>query len=100
MDRFDWDGTNSSSPATSRRPAIENLTDAACGCFPDGCCLDTQGFLWVAIYNAGEVRRVNPLTGEVVGVVTLPLTAGTELTACAFAGPELDELFITTAAKE
>lgn len=54
----------------------------------------------MAIYGAGEIRRIDPTTGAVRAVVTLPHTAGVELTACAFGGPDLDELFITTAAKE
>ena len=59
---------------------------------PDGCALDTQGKLWVACFGAGEVRRYDPAAGTLLATVVLPAEAGTEATACAFGGADLDEL--------
>eukprot|EP00035_Acanthoeca_spectabilis_P016605 m.342336 g.342336 ORF g.342336 m.342336 type:complete len:210 (+) comp16547_c1_seq3:2446-3075(+) len=97
VDRFDFDG-NAAQPASNRKTAFV-VSHSATGCFPDGCALDTAGMLWVAVYGAGEVRRFNPETGDVLAVVRLPRGSGVELTACAFGGDDLEDLYITTAAK-
>ena len=64
---------------------------------PDGCALDAEGMLWVALFGAGSVRRIDPRSGAVLAVVELPEEAGPQCTACAFGGVELDELYVTTA---
>jgi sugar lactone lactonase YvrE len=61
---------------------------------PDGMTVDADGYLWVAGYGGGSVRRISP-SGELDGVLRLPVS---NVTSCAFGGPALDELFITTAA--
>lgn len=60
---------------------------------PDGLSVDAEGYLWVACYGGGAVRRYSP-DGEPDGVLRLPVS---NVTSCAFGGPELDELFVTTA---
>ena len=62
--------------------------------FADGFTIDEEGMLWVAHYGAGRVRRWNPDTATVLAEIDLP-AAG--VTACAFGGPGLDQLFITSA---
>ena len=59
---------------------------------PDGLTVDAEGGVWVAFANAGMVRRYGE-DGAVEGVVELPVT---KVTACAFGGARLDELYITT----
>jgi sugar lactone lactonase YvrE len=101
IDAFDFDATTGN--VSNRRKVIETVLSpvqlAAGNMFPDGCCLDTQGMLWVCIYNAGEVRRFDPKTSKLLAIVKLPMEAHVETTSCAFAGPDLDELYITTAHK-
>lgn len=60
---------------------------------PDGLSVDADGYVWVACYGGSGVRRISP-GGELDGVVRLPVS---NVTSCAFGGPELDELFVTTA---
>jgi len=62
--------------------------------WPDGMACDTDGGLWVCLWGGGCVVRLDQ-TGAVSARVPVPAT---QVTACAFAGPDLDMLFITTAA--
>ena len=61
---------------------------------PDGMCLDADGMLWVALWGGRGVVRVDPTSGETVCRVEVPAE---NVTSCAFGGPELDILYITTA---
>lgn len=61
--------------------------------YPDGMTVDSEDHLWVASFGGGFVRRFAP-DGTPVDTIELPVT---EVTSCAFGGPDLDELFITTA---
>lgn len=64
------------------------------GPLPDGMTMDTNGKLWVAMYNGYKVKRVDPETGDTLQEITLPVP---QVTSCTFGGPEMNELFITTA---
>lgn len=61
--------------------------------YPDGMCMDTDGYLWIAMWGAGEVRRYAP-DGSVAAVVR---TTAPHTSSVAFVGPDLDRLLITTA---
>jgi sugar lactone lactonase YvrE len=63
---------------------------------PDGLTVDGQGGVWVAINGLGEVRRYTP-DGRLDGVVRV---AARKVTACAFGGSALDQLFITTSRED
>jgi len=60
--------------------------------FPDGCAMDAKGFLWVAEPGSAGVHRYDP-DGNRERTVILP--AG-KPASCAFGGPDLGTLFITT----
>jgi sugar lactone lactonase YvrE len=62
------------------------------GLRPDGLTVDAEGGVWVAFANGGMVRRYGE-DAAVEEVVELPVT---KVTACAFGGAQLDELYITT----
>lgn len=61
---------------------------------PDGLTIDADGCLWLALWGGGKVLRFSP-EGHVIGEVQLPVS---RVTSCAFGGPGLDRLYITTAA--
>ena len=64
---------------------------------PDGMAIDSEGMLWVAHYGGSCVSRWNPNTAQLLLKIDLPVT---QVTACAFGGPDLDTLYITSAAQE
>ena len=63
---------------------------------PDGLCVDTEGRIWVAEWNAARVTCLSP-AGDVVHVVHLPVP---HVTAIGFVGPSRDRLLITSARDE
>ena len=68
--------------------------------FPDGSCVDSEGFLWNCIWRKGSgpgrVQRLDPTTGKVDYIVHMPDTTS-QVTCCCFGGTDLDVLFISTA---
>lgn len=61
--------------------------------FPDGMTCDAEGGLWVAHFGGGCLSRFHP-DGRLDVRVPLPAS---QVTSCAFGGPEFDELYVTTA---
>lgn len=62
---------------------------------PDGLTVDARGFVWVAVWGAGQVRAFDP-AGRPHAVIDI---GPAQVSSCAFAGPDLDVLVITTAAE-
>ncbi|EDW57403.2 regucalcin isoform X2 [Drosophila virilis] len=63
---------------------------------PDGMTIDTEGNIYVATFNGATIYKVNPSTGKVLLEIKLPTK---QITSVAFGGPNLDILYVTTAAK-
>lgn len=63
---------------------------------PDGLTVDAEGGVWVALFGGGAVHRYAP-DGSLDAVVEVPAS---HPTSCAFGGPDLDELWITTSQQE
>jgi sugar lactone lactonase YvrE len=61
---------------------------------PDGMTLDAEGGIWVALFRGSAVRRYGS-DGTLDDVIRFPVSL---VTSCAFGGPDLDELYVTTAA--
>jgi L-arabinonolactonase len=60
---------------------------------PDGAAVDADGCYWSARWAGGAVVRFTP-DGRVDGIIQLPVS---RVTMCAFGGPDLGTLYITTA---
>jgi sugar lactone lactonase YvrE len=88
MDVFDFDPV--SGEAGGRRPFIH--FDESYG-IPDGMTVDAEGCLWVAFYDGWAVRRFTP-AGRLERTLELPAA---RTTSCCFGGPELDQLYVTSA---
>jgi sugar lactone lactonase YvrE len=87
---FDGDGDGDGGTLSERRVLVTLPEDVGA---PDGLTVDAAGDLWVAIFGGACVHRYSPS-----GVLreTLRLPAG-QSTSCAFAGPGLHRLYVTTA---
>lgn len=86
IDVFDFDGER----ITGRRPLARIEEGAG---FPDGLTVDADGCVWVALWDGAAIRRYTP-DGTLDRVLPLPVRRPT---ACAFGGPGLTDLYITTA---
>ncbi|WP_231562983.1 SMP-30/gluconolactonase/LRE family protein [Microbacterium mangrovi] len=64
--------------------------------FPDGLTIDENGFLWIAMWGLGEVRRYSP-AATLDRTIEVPAPHTSSLS---FVGPDLDTLVITTARQD
>jgi sugar lactone lactonase YvrE len=88
IDVFDYEAAGGT--VANRRPFVE-IEDGAG--FPDGLTVDADGCVWVALWDGSAVRRYSP-AGELDRVIELPVP---RVTACAFGGADLSDLYVTTA---
>ncbi|GAB3432600.1 SMP-30/gluconolactonase/LRE family protein [Actinophytocola sediminis] len=86
IDAFDHD--QDTGALTNRR----RLADVDRGS-PDGLTVDADGCLWVALWDGWGVRRYTP-DGRLLTTVDLPAQ---RITSCAFGGPDLSTLYLTSA---
>ena len=89
VDAFDYD--DASGAITNRRTVIAIPPDLG---RPDGSTLDAEGMLWIAMWEGWGVTRWDPQTGALLQTVRLPVA---RVTSCAFGGPGLDTLYVTSA---
>ena len=75
--------------AISNRRIFSDVTDHG---YPDGSCVDAEGYLWNARWEGGCVIRFAP-NGSTDRIIEVPAS---RVTCCAFGGPDLDTLYITT----
>ncbi|XP_035681110.1 regucalcin-like isoform X3 [Branchiostoma floridae] len=61
---------------------------------PDGMCIDTDGKLWIAMFNGGQVLQVDPNTGTQLRSIRVPAP---QTSSCCFGGPNLDVMYVTSA---
>lgn len=62
---------------------------------PDGMTVDAEGFLWIAHWGGSRVSRFSP-DATLDRTIKLPASQITNVT---FAGPDLDRMFVTSAAE-
>ncbi len=76
-------------------PATVVTIDPADG-HPDGMCVDTDGCLWVALWNGSAVHRYSP-EGDLLAIVDVDAP---QVSSCCFGGPDGTTLFITTSQED
>lgn len=87
VDVFDFDAATGA--IANRRPFAAVEAPGA----PDGMTVDAEGGLWVAVWGGGRVLHYLP-DGTLQGTISLPVS---QPTSCCFGGPDLRDLYITTA---
>jgi sugar lactone lactonase YvrE len=85
---YDFDAT---AGAIANRRVLKRFT--AEGEFPDGAAVDRDGCYWSALYRGGKVVRISP-QGALLAEYALPAQCPT---MCAFGGPDLKTLYVTSA---
>lgn len=88
VDAFDYDETTGT---ISNRRAAVTLPDGGA----DGMTVDAEGGLWIALWGHGQIQRFTP-DGRHERTVRVSTRF---VTSCEFGGPELDVLYITSAAR-
>jgi sugar lactone lactonase YvrE len=88
IEAFGFDGATGE---LSRRRTLVRIQQP--GVVPDGLTVDQEGGIWVALWGGGAVERYGA-DGSLSARVRLPVDRPT---SCAFGGPELATLFVTSA---
>ncbi len=89
VDAFDYD--LATGEISNRRSVVEFTESQG---YPDGMTIDSEDMIWVAQWAGWGVTRFDPRTGTVLEKIDV---AAAQVTACAFGGPDLTDLYITTA---
>jgi sugar lactone lactonase YvrE len=88
IDAYDYDVATGT--PRNRRPfaRFSGETDR-----PDGGAVDSEDCYWTAFYRGGKVLRISP-AGDVLTTIAVPAMCPT---MCAFGGPDLRTLYVTSA---
>ncbi len=89
---YDYDITTGE--ITNKRVVIDVHNEVG---YPDGMTIDKNGMLWIAFFGGWQVALFNPLTGEKLQSIALPAA---NITCPTFGGPNLTDLYVTSATKE
>ena len=87
---YQYDFDLGSGDVANRRVFVQLTEDYG---VPDGLTVDSEGFVWCAIYGGSRVTRFNP-QGEIMTEINLPVS---QPTSCAFGGEDFTELYVTSA---
>jgi len=96
VEAFDFD---TSSGSLANRRTIFDLKSNGYEGFPDGMTIDTRGHLWVACFGSSEVLEIDPTSGRCLSRISFDGLAS-NITSCAFGGPDLRDLYVTSAMDE
>jgi len=88
---FAYDFDSATGSLSNRRTFAE--VDRKLGAFPDGLCVDAEGYVWSNQVGIGRVVRYDP-AGRIEREVRLPVPRAV---GCTFGGDQLDVLYITSA---
>jgi len=89
VDAFDYDVATGA--ISNRRTAVDVPKENE---WPDGMAIDADGNIWVGHWGGWGVVCYDPRTGKQLRKIDVPAS---QVTACAFGGPNLSTLYITTA---
>lgn len=78
---------------SNRRTLVDTQDEPG---YPDGLTVDSEGFIWSARWDGWRISRYDP-AGRRERIVELPVQRPT---SCTFGGPDLSQLYITSAAAD
>ncbi|MBN2387066.1 MAG: SMP-30/gluconolactonase/LRE family protein [Anaerolineales bacterium] len=78
----------------NRRPVVTVPPELG---WPDGMTSDQEGMLWIAMWGGAALTRWNPRTGQLLDTIPFPAW---NVTSCVFGGPDLGDLYVTSACME
>jgi sugar lactone lactonase YvrE len=87
VDQFDFEQV--AGTISNRRPFVEFSPEIG---YPDGLIVDAEGFVWIGVWEGGSLHRYAP-DGRLDLILPVPASLTTK---CAFGGPDLTDLYITT----
>ncbi len=61
---------------------------------PDGMTIDTEGMLWIALWDGWKIGRWDPGSGRLISEISTPVARPT---SCVFGGSDMQDLYITSA---
>lgn len=93
VEGFDFDVETGN--ISNRRTVVDIPKEAG---MPDGMSIDSDDTLWVALFRGGKVNHYDPESGQLLETVEVP--GADQVTACAFGGSDLQDLYITTASSD
>jgi len=88
VDAFDFDIETGS---LSNRRTVFELPEGIGN--PDGACIDSEGMMWIALWDGHKAIRVNPMEGKIVDEIEIPAV---KAACCSFAGDDMKELIIAS----
>lgn len=86
---FDFD--SQSGTISSERVVVEVAEEHG---FPDGMTIDSEGMLWIGLWDGWKVARFDPRSGKLIHQIPLPVS---RVTSCTFGGDKLQDMYITSA---
>ncbi|CAB3368240.1 Hypothetical predicted protein [Cloeon dipterum] len=94
VDVFDF---NLTTAEIENRRTVIDFGAQNVSCTPDGMAIDADDFLWVACWSGWQVVRVDPVRGQVVGQVSLPVQY---VTSVAWGGDNYTDLYVTSSKRD
>ena len=91
VDAFDYD--QASGTITNRRTVFKVTPEQG---YPDGMSIDSDDNLWICLWHGWSLIQADPRNGQLLRTIKVPVR---NVTACAFGGENLQDLYITTARK-
>jgi sugar lactone lactonase YvrE len=88
IDAFDYD--DATGEVSNRRKAVDMSSRG----YPDGCTIDDQDRIYVAKWGGFCIECYDAKANKLIDTYDIPVA---QVTACAFGGPNLDQLYVTTA---
>lgn len=64
---------------------------------PDGGAIDNEGMIWLALWGAGKIVRLDPSKRKLTHEIDLPVS---KPSSCCFGGKDMNYLFVTSAADD